>query len=122
MRTILIIAAAIAAIARPAYAQERTYSGNDLIEACRVVAKGTITDTHDPLHVGVCLGEIEALNWTAPGVHDENFRSCPPDEVTRQQLAKVVVDYLDRNHDQLTEPFEGLALEAFAHTWPCSAE
>jgi Ssp1 endopeptidase immunity protein Rap1a len=120
MRRVPIIAIAMAAIICPAHAQEKTYNGNDLIEACRVIASGDAASARDPLQVGICLGEIDALYWYAPGAYDENLRSCPPEEeVSPQLLAKIIVDYLDQNPDRRTEPFEGLALEAFAHKWPC---
>jgi predicted TIM-barrel enzyme len=119
MRRMLIVITAMATIACQAHAQEKTYKGNDLIEACRVVASGGTPSADNAVRVGACLGEIEALNWIAPGVRNENLSSCAPDEISKQQLAKIVVDYLDQNPDRRTEPFEGLALEAFAHKWPC---
>lgn len=118
----LIISSAIAATICAATAQEHTRSGSDLIEACRSLANGTAPTSDIRLQVGTCLGELQALHWYAPGVNDPNLRSCIPDGVTRQQMAKSVVAYLDRNSDRLGEPFEGLALEAFAHTWPCAEE
>jgi len=123
MRHGLIIATAIVFIGCPANAQEqRTRSGNDLIEACRSVAGVTIPTPDNSLQAGVCLGKIEALNWLAPGQQDDRLRSCVPSNVTPQQMAKVVVAYLDQNRDRLREPFEGLALEALARTWPCAEE
>ena len=122
MRHILIIATTVAAIAYPAMAQERMQSGNDLIEACRSIANGAAPTPDSTLQVGMCFGEIEALNWLAPGAYEESLRSCFPTSVTRQQMARVVVDYFDHNRDRLREPFEPLALEALARTWPCAKE
>jgi hypothetical protein len=122
MRQGLLIATAIVVIVCPANAQERTPSGNDLIEACRSIAGGTIPTPDKSLQAGVCLGEIEALDWLAPGQEDERLRSCVPSSATRQQMAEVVVAYLDQNRDRLSEPFEGLALEALARMWPCKEE
>ena len=100
-------------------AQDTTLTGKNLIDACRLIANGTTPPADKSFQAGICLGELEALNWGAPGAYDENLRSCVPDGVTRQQLANVAVDYLDGNRDRLREPFEGLALESFAHSWPC---
>ena len=123
MRRILIAATAIsAAVVCPASAQEHPSNGIDLIEACRVIASGASPTSENTLQVGICRGELEALNWYAPGAYDANLRSCAPAEITSQQLAKTVVDYFDRIRDRLREPFEGLALEAFAHTWPCAED
>ena len=117
-----IVAVTVTAFVFPAAAQQATQSGNDLLEACRIVATGAPPTPKNGLQVGVCLGEMEALNWLAPGQESERLRSCVPSSVTRQQMAKVVVAYLDQNLDRSTEPFEGLALEAFAHAWPCAEE
>ena len=100
-------------------AQQAFQTGKELIAACRVLASGATAATDDSLHVGICLGEIEALNWLAPGVHNSRLRSCVPENITMAQMANVIVHYLDRDPDRLREPFEGLALEALAHTWPC---
>jgi hypothetical protein len=122
MRCILIIAATLGAVVCPASAQEHRQSGRDLIEACRSIARGTLPTPDNALQAGVCLGEIEALNWFAGGVNDENLRSCVPEPITPQQQAKVIVAYLDQQSVRLREPFEGLALEALALTWPCAEE
>jgi len=102
-----------------ASAQHVLRTGNDLIAACRVVASGGTPNTGNAFQVGICLGELEALNWLAPGAADERIRSCVPATITTTQMAGVVVAYLDRNSDRLREPFEGLALEALADNWPC---
>lgn len=102
------------------YASARWYRGSDLLEACRVISTGGAASAENSQRVGVCLGQIEALDWTAPGMKNEKLQACVPDETTPQQTAKVIVDFLDQNPGRRSEPFEGLALEAFAHTWPCS--
>jgi hypothetical protein len=119
MRRILIALAGIAAMVSPAGAQQRTKSGNDMIEACRMFASGTASTPDNALQAGTCLGEIDALNWLAPVMEGESVRACVPTIATQQQMAKVVVDYLVQNADRLREPFQGLALEALADTWPC---
>jgi hypothetical protein len=119
MRRILIVTAVVADIISPVRAQEAPQSGNDLIGACRAIADGSAPAADTALRVGVCRGQIEALNWVAPGLMGDNIRSCVPTGVTRQEMAKAVVDYLDHNRDRLREPFEGLALEALSLKWPC---
>jgi len=119
MRSLLIIAAAMAAIVNPVGAQESKQNGVDLIEACRAIAIGIPPAADTALRIGVCRGEIEALNWLAPGAYEERLRSCVPENVNLKDMAKVVVAYLDNDRDRLREPFEGLALEALAQTWPC---
>jgi hypothetical protein len=77
MRGALIVLAAIAVLVCPAGAQQpKTQTGNDLIEACRIVACGSIPDADSNFQAGICFGEIEALNWLAPGANDENPFMC----------------------------------------------
>lgn len=121
-RQFFLTAAAIIVLICPAHALERRYSGNDMLAACRVVSTGSAPTSENAQLVGVCLGEIDALNWTAPGLQNDKLRSCVPDEVTIKQMAKAVVEFLDQNAERRSEPFEGLALEALGHAWPCSDE
>jgi hypothetical protein len=123
-----LLAIFVAAVVAPWFstsAQPVLQTGNDLLAACRLLANGSKASSDanqtsdDALHVGICLGEIEALNWLAPGAFDANLRSCVPADITTAQMAKVIVQYLGRRPDRLRESFEGLALEALAHTWPC---
>jgi hypothetical protein len=97
----------------------KTQSGSDMVEACRIVADGATPPPDKEYRTGICFGEIEALTWLAPGVAGDEIRSCVPENVTEQQIAKVIADYLDKNRDMLHEPFEGLALQALSETWPC---
>lgn len=117
---IFSVGAVIAILIRPAHALERWYSGNDLLPACRVVSNGTAPTAENAQLVGVCLGQIEALNWAAPGIQGEKLHACVPHEVTLQKMAQVIVEFFDQNPERRTEPFEGSALEALSHSWPCS--
>lgn len=121
-RIIVIAAATAVTVAWSASAQQAVQTGNDLLDACRIAAAEVPSTPNNSFQVGVCLGEIEALEWLAPGQENERLRSCVPSNITRQHMAKVVVAYLDHNHDRLREQFEGLALEALASTWPCHDE
>jgi hypothetical protein len=118
----LMIASAFIAVSFQALAQQPEQSGADLFGACRVIASEATVTTESARQAGVCSGELTALRWFAPGVNDDNLRSCIPADVTHQQLAKIVVGYFDQNKSRLQERFEGLALEAFAHAWPCPKE
>ena len=121
----VVVVAGVAPWSAASVAQE-LQTGNDLLTACRLLANNDSAvksdanaKADDPLHLGICFGEIEALNWLAPGAYDPNLRSCVPADITTAQMAKAIVQYLGHRPDRLREPFEGLALEALAHTWPC---
>jgi len=94
-------------------------SANYMIEDCRIVASGATPQTDHMFQAGVCIGRIDALSDVAVRLEDKRYRSCRPTDVTIVQIAKVVVTYLDQNPARLHEPFNSLALEAFAHAWPC---
>lgn len=115
----ILIAAVTVALVYPAAAGPATSSGDDLLAGCRAVATGTHPAPNDSTQAGICFGELEALNWLAPGQKSTLLRSCVPDDVTVQQMAKVVVAYIEQHRDRAREPFQGLALEALASTWPC---
>jgi hypothetical protein len=120
MQRALIGLVLIIAIVFPADAQQNSESGNAMIDACRIVASGNVPAPDHALQAGTCLGELDALNWIAPVMGSDVIRACIPTTTSRQELAKVVVDYLDQNADRLRESFQGLALEALAGRWPCA--
>ena len=122
MWRIALVSIAAAATVCAAEAQDQRITGSELLDACRVVATGVTPTSDNSLKVGLCLGELDALNWIMPGIYHEDVRSCIPEQVTRSQMAKVAVDYMDRNRPRLGEPFQGLALEAFVQSWPCPPE
>ena len=101
-------------------AEPATHTGRDLVEACRRVTNHSQPSPSDNEDDGVCVGEIEALNWLAPGEIEFSLRSCVPDAVSVSQMAQAVVTFIDGNHDRANEPFEGLALEGLALKWPCA--
>jgi Rap1a immunity proteins len=113
-----ILAGITALAAHPACAAEDTRSGNYLLEACRLVAQDATVTYDQSFKVGICLGEIEAVSWFAPGQSDL-LKSCPPPMAPMSQMAKVIVAYFDRHPSELHHVFLGLALDAFREAWPC---
>jgi hypothetical protein len=99
-------------------AQQDTSSGNYFAAACKEIATGNIK-SNDLFEAGMCAGEIEALSAVTPNLNLQQLRSCPPRTATRQQLAKVVMAYLDRHPEDLHHPLYLLIAIAFAGAWPC---
>ena len=69
----VVVVAGVAPWSAASVAQE-LQTGNDLLTACRLLANNDSAvksdanaKADDPLHLGICFGEIEALNWLAPG-------------------------------------------------------
>ena len=61
---------------------------------------------------GKCSGIIRGLNFL-------DTHSCPPKEVTLEQMVRVVVQYIDNLPARHREDFRQLAMEAFITAWPC---
>jgi hypothetical protein len=96
-----------------------TSSANYLLEGCRVLASGATPSQDNIFRPTLCMGEMKALMFFASSVNSPN-RACPPQQVsTYEQVAKVVVAYLDAHPESLHENFLGLAYTALAQAWPC---
>src|SRR5215472_7126089 len=108
MRRIFISAIMTLALTLPAWPQDGVRNGEGMIDACRVIAANSQPSPDLTLKTGICLGEIDALSWTSSTLIGEAIRSCVPNNTTRQEMAKVVVAFLEQHSDQLREPFQGL--------------
>jgi Rap1a immunity proteins len=47
---------------------------------------------------------------------------CIPDEVTRGQVVRVVIKYIDQHPEQTHELFGFLAYDALKEAWPCKPD
>jgi hypothetical protein len=119
MKRIFISAIIALALFVPAWSQDRLKNGEGMIDACRVIAMNAQPSPDIALRTGICVGEIDALSWTSSTLAGGAIRSCVPDEATRQEMAKVIIAFLEQHTDQLREPFQGFVLQAFAQAWPC---
>jgi Rap1a immunity proteins len=117
LRTSLTSACILASVVGPSTAQE-SWTGNSLLEGCRVVST-RLTPDADLFAAGVCAGEIKALASIAGTLKDEQLQSCIPSQIGPRQLAKVVVSYLDHHHAILYQQLSVLILSALADAWPC---
>jgi hypothetical protein len=93
-------------------------SANYLLQGCRIVAADAVPPEGQFVQATLCLGKLEALAFFASSINGP-AKACPPSEAPVSQVAKVVVDYLDRHPAELHEPFLGLAYNAVAEAWPC---
>src|SRR5262245_30941168 len=85
--------------------------GNWYLDACRNFANDNQkVPEHLLFRQAACAGSIAALGFVAPGMKAESLRSCTPEGVKSRQMAKAVVEYLDKNPAKLHEPFAVLAL------------
>ncbi|WP_157959632.1 Rap1a/Tai family immunity protein [Devosia submarina] len=81
--------------------------GNELFEACQV---------QDQSCPGYIIGVADALEMVAP--HLANI--CRPQGVTAQQIADVLMEWLDEHPEERHRPAAKLTGLAFAEAWPCT--
>jgi len=67
---------------------------------------------------GSCEGMIETAMLFSPNL-PADVRACPPAQGSILESAKVMLRYLDKNPDRISEPGITVAIEAFRDAWPC---
>ncbi len=116
MRHLAIVAAliALAVSADNCEAAPYLYTGNDMIEGCRLFLQPD--SGHDTLlqafSQGQCVGAVRSVAETDSLV-------CPPKNAPTTQGVRIVVQYLDNHPARLHEAFSLLAGEALRAGWPC---
>jgi hypothetical protein len=114
----IIGAVAVALMVMSAATSASELTGNDLLPACRDFINRRFDK--DPLSQGQCIGIIEALAFAAPDLPFQTSRSCHPETVTINQIATVVVRWIEQHPQDWHKPFFPLVLFALHDTWPCS--
>jgi Rap1a immunity proteins len=110
-----------------AVAAEAVYaSANNWLPPCKAFissaeGKATSPATGSLLMQGICAGNVEAVAYA---VFDEGQRHgglCArvPHGVTREQMVRVVVSYIEARPERMLELFLPLAREAVMDAWPC---
>jgi hypothetical protein len=105
------IAVAVLGGAYPALGQKDIYSANYVMPGCRDFIRAGTANAHLR---GYCVDLVigVARDAYAPGI-------CLPQEVTDEQIVRVVVQYIDSQPARLQEDFVVLATEALRKAWPC---
>jgi hypothetical protein len=85
-------------------------TGNDFLPHCKTEAASWQN--------GLCLGMIRGIS-DLERLLPPAARFCPPSAVTRGQMVRVVVAFLERNPAFLHERFSSLVVLAFRDAWPC---
>jgi hypothetical protein len=103
------------------------FSANNLFPACKAIvgSKGVIKssnlqEAHD---VGFCSATLSTLfSLGRAQMLDDQFGCMEvPPEVTPEQLAQIVVRYIEARPQRMQEPLIWLALEAFHDAWRCTS-
>jgi hypothetical protein len=102
----------------PLLADDGNVTAADLVQYCGVTAEDP--DSHTA--IAFCYGYIDAaLDYhhaiTADG---EDRITCPPAEVTRADVAAVIVEWAEIHPDQVDEdPPVHVVMRAAGEEWPC---
>jgi hypothetical protein len=76
------------------------------------------THRHDLSFAGACMGTVTTY-WQFADKLPENSKSCPPGNMSREDLVGVVVRYMERNPAELDQLFIIVVVDAFQEQWPC---
>ena len=115
----------------PAAAFGSGFTGEEMLNHCKAEEKDPVKD----FGRGICIGFIEgftaghfigetyhAFHHRDEKIDDIYGHLCIPDTVTRGQLARTFVQFLEKNRDKLKLP-AGLALEdALRDAFPCAGK
>lgn len=97
-------------------------TGGDAIDGCRFVSQLKLpNDVANSLRMGECSGLLSTLSLVGRDLQKPS-RFCVPLNATTQQMAKVLVQYLDTHPERHHELVSLLAIELFRSTWPCKDE
>jgi hypothetical protein len=118
----VVLGIAMGLVGLSALAQENKFSANYMLPYCRDALNNKVpTLLSDAVMQGMCVGMIDAIDFVAREYppEEQDYRSCPPSDVTLKQAVQVVVSYIDARRERMKEDFKKLAIEAIHDAWPC---
>lgn len=126
MKKIAFIITVLLLVATPYASFGEMYDGNILLEDCKQFLK-YMDNKEDPSvvmsSIGYCLGYMQGhIDFQQQFQKDfaTPIKHCFPVNMSVSQLAKVSVDYLEKNPNKLNKPAIELTLAAFAESFPCT--
>src|SRR5262245_40957951 len=109
-----------AALPQNADAQQHM-TANDLVPPCKDVIVSAETQAmkfNTAWQQGICVGIIAGLSAVGKDL-PPGASWCGRQNVTIEQMVRVVVAYIERRPQRMHEDFRQLAVEAFHEAWPC---
>jgi len=95
---------------------ENIKDGNHLLRRCKeaavAVERASWKDSHEAFDAGFCHGIIEGVVYTSNA-------SCVPDDGTADQMARVVIKFLQDNPEKLNLNDAVLVELALSKAFPC---
>jgi hypothetical protein len=106
----LVATIVFAALVAAAQAAPDENSANFMLPHCKNYISNTVDSAGR-----YCAGSVEGIAFTA-GIFGG---ACVPEHVTRGQLVRAAVRYIEMQPERMHEAFDNLALEAIIAAWPC---
>ena len=127
MTKLAVLLSATILTASPVSAQENTASGNFMLPLCKTwlrIHSGNVETVKGEIgrEVGDAISRFEKAGFCAGyviGIAKMLTDACIPQEVTNEQLIRVVVDTTERRPATMHEDFGVLAGAAMVIAWPC---
>ena len=104
------------------------FTGEEMLAHCKAGDKDPIQDFARGICTGFldgfAAGHVVAETWHGFHHRDEKMDDifghlCPPDSITRGQLARVFVQFLEKNPEKLKLPAGLLLEDALRESFPC---
>jgi Rap1a immunity proteins len=96
-------------------------SANAMLRGCKAFVEGRATDAQLYGLGNFCAGIVMGLASVGKDLSRPEWQFCAPATTNAQQLARVVVDFIEAHPDRMREDFKRLTLEAFHNAWPCES-
>lgn len=74
-------------------------------------------EQRDSLAPGICIGAISGLAFVLRAI--PAYCADVPYAATYDQIARVVIRYIEEHPQRMHKPFLNLAVEALHDAWPC---
>src|SRR5262245_15951963 len=113
----LIVSASEAAAQLPA----GDTSANAIFRGCKAFVEGRATDAQLYGLGNFCAGIVIGLASVGQDLSRPEWQSCTPATTNAQQLARVVIDFMEARPERMHEDFKRLTLEAFHDAWSCKS-
>lgn len=113
------IATAVALVGLLASGAAMAADGNDLIKWCQEVNSDNAA-TKSSFGSGYCMGTMSTVNTLVNYINSGlSVEMCPPPEITNEQMARIVVKYLQQNPEVLHLDATALTVSALRTAYPC---
>jgi hypothetical protein len=109
----------VSAAAQPATKGDA--SANAMFRGCKAFVEGRATDAQLYGLGNFCAGIVMGLASVGQDLSRPEWQFCAPATTDAQQLARVVVDFIEAHPDRMREDFKRLTMEAFHNAWPCES-